>query len=72
MNAQPARQELHQLVDQLDEPVAERALRSVKSELATPASGVERPWPDSVGAGHSGFGDLATNPEKYFAEGFGR
>jgi hypothetical protein len=72
MTTQPARQGLHQLVDQLDEPAAERVLRLVKSELAAPTGGADRPWPESIGAGHSGLGDIATNPEKYFAEGFGR
>jgi hypothetical protein len=72
MNAEPVRQQLHELVDELDEPQAERVLRLVRSELAASTKAAGRPWPDSIGAGHSGLGDLASNPERYFVEGFGR
>ena len=69
MNAVPARDELHHLVDQLDEPQAERVLRLVKTELTVPAP--VRPWPESVGMG-AGPADLAENADAYLAEGFGR
>ncbi|MGH3343852.1 MAG: hypothetical protein ACRDPK_13470 [Carbonactinosporaceae bacterium] len=72
MNGQSARQELHQLADQLDEPAAERVLRLAKSEPAMPEGSAQRPWPESIGTGHSGLGDVASNPEKYFAACFGR
>ncbi len=72
----PARQELHQLIEQFNEPQAKRILRLVKSEFSESAEHdnvhtQERPWPASIGAGHSGLGDVSTNPEKYFTQGFG-
>lgn len=68
MSALPARDELHELVDHLDEPTAARVLKLVKSELEAPT---ERPWPRSVGVG-SGPADLAENADSYLAEGFGQ
>lgn len=65
----PARQELHELVDQLDEPQTEHVLRLVRNELDAPVA--LRPWPESIGVG-SGPSDLAENADAYLAEGFGR
>lgn len=69
ISALPARDELHELVEHLDEPTAERVLRLVKSELRQPPA--ERPWPTSLGAG-SGPADLAANVDAYLDDGFGQ
>ena len=75
MNALPARQELHNLVDRLDEPQVVRLLRLVQGdpELAPTDQGEgERELPDYVGSFRSGRGDLAENADAYLAEGFGQ
>lgn len=72
MSAIPEAQELHQLIDRLDAPEAKRVLRLVKSALTEPEITTERPWPESIGAFHTGLSDLAANPETYFGDDFGR
>jgi hypothetical protein len=71
MNPVLVRQQLHEIVDQLPEPEVERVLQFAQSELEQP-SDLPRPWPQSIGAIDSGLGDLASNPDKYLAESFGR
>ena len=68
-----AKEELHELVEVLDENQADRAL-TVLSELVgrVPGQRVVRRKPASVGHGASGRSDLSERVDEILAEGFGR
>lgn len=67
------KEQLHELVEDLSDEQAERAL-SVLSALAdmVPVQRVIRRQPTSLGHGASGRSDLSERVDEILAEGFGR
>jgi hypothetical protein len=64
------KERIHGLVDQFDEDHALRAL--VLLEELSKVSILRRPRPAFIGAGQSGYTDLAQKTDELLAEGFGR
>ena len=67
------RHELHDLVDELPDDQVALAIADVRRRLAKPPG--ERPWPPKffgAGVAKGGRTDIATNIDKYLAEGFGQ
>lgn len=68
-----AKEELHELVEVLDDTQADRAL-TVLSELVgrVPGQRAAQRKPKSLGYGASGRSDLSERVDEILAEGFGR
>ncbi len=64
------KEQLHQLVDELEPAQAENLLRLAVDVYDLPRQ--RRPRPEFIGMGASGRGDLARRAEEILAEGLGR